>query len=31
MSTLGLAMMGFYSFVSLIAIGLIVLLAANRH
>jgi hypothetical protein len=31
MSMLDLAVMGFYSFVSFIAIGLIVLLAANRH
>jgi hypothetical protein len=31
MSTLGVAMMGFYSFVGLIAIGLIVLLATNRR
>jgi hypothetical protein len=31
MSMLDLAVMGFYSFVSLIAIGLIVLLSAYRH
>jgi hypothetical protein len=31
MSTLDLAVMGAYSFVGLIAIGLIVLLATNRH
>jgi hypothetical protein len=31
MSTLNIAVMGFYSFVLLVAIGLIVLLAANRH
>jgi hypothetical protein len=31
MSTLDLVVIGFYSFVSVIAIGLIVLLAANRH
>jgi hypothetical protein len=31
MSMLDLSVMGLYSFVSLIAIGLIVLLAANRH
>jgi hypothetical protein len=31
MSTLDLAVMGVYSFVGLIAIGLVVLLAAYRH
>jgi hypothetical protein len=31
MSTLDLAVMGVYSFVGLIAIGLVVLLAAHRH
>jgi len=31
MSMLDLVVMGFYSFVSVIAIGLIVLLAAYRH
>jgi hypothetical protein len=31
MSTLDLAVMGCYSFVGLVAIGLIVLLATNRH
>ncbi len=31
MSTLYLTVMGFYSFVGLIVIGLIVLLATNRH
>ncbi len=31
MFTLDLAVMGSYSFVGLIAIGLIVLLATNRH
>ena len=31
MSMLDLAVMGFYSFVSLIAIGLIVLLSTYRH
>jgi hypothetical protein len=31
MSTLVLAVMGCYSFVGLVAIGLIVLLATNRH
>ena len=31
MSMLGLTVMGFYSFIGLIGIGLIVLLATNRH
>jgi hypothetical protein len=31
MSTLDLVVIGFYSFVSVIAIGFIVLLAANRR
>jgi hypothetical protein len=31
MAMLDLAVIGFYSFVSLIAVGLVVLLAAHRH
>jgi len=31
MFTLAIAMVGFYSFVGLVAIGLIVLVATNRH
>jgi hypothetical protein len=31
MSTLDLAVMGFYSFIGVIGVGLIVFLAANRH
>ncbi len=31
MFTLYIAIMGFYSFVGLVAVGLIVLVAANRH